>query len=193
MSKLSYNICTNIFEIPNAFSVEECQKIITNRLRNDLKPAYAPGMVVDPDIRSSMINFMYDNEPQYEWIFDRVWEMSREHPLGAIVEKLPFIQFAEYDSHYAGHFKPHRDTENFYHATDKKHFIRTLTIVINLTDPQSFSGGDIKIYDMKKDTSMMGSRERGCAIMFPSNKLHEVTKVTSGIRYSLSCWFEGRK
>ena len=178
--------------IPNAFSVTECQQIVVSRLQEETKPPYSPGMRVDPDIRSSMVNFMYDNEETNQWIFDRFWELSREHPLGAIVEKLPFIQFGEYDSHYSGHFKPHRDTENFYHATNKKHFIRKLTVVIQLSDPKSYAGGDVNLYEMASGEALVGQKDRGCAIIFPSNTLHEVTKVTSGIRYSLSGWFEGR-
>ena len=187
---------SNVLVYPNAFSVEECQRIIRERLEVNTTPAYSPGMQVDPEIRSSMVNFLYADcvdGTGCEWIFDRLWELSREHPLGAIVEKLPFIQFAEYDSHYAGHFKPHRDTENFYHATDKKNFTRKLTIVINLSDPSSYAGGDVKLYDVVvNDDPLIGQRDRGCAIMFPSNTLHEVTKVTAGIRYSLSAWFEAR-
>lgn len=179
--------------IPNAFSVEECQKIIATQLVEDTKPAYSPGMVVDPEIRASMVNFIYDDDECNAWIFDRLWELSREHPLGAIVEKLPFIQFGEYDSHYSGHFKPHRDTENFYHATDRKNFTRKLTIVIQLSDPSSYAGGEVKLYDtVTNNDPLVGQKDRGCAILFPSNTLHEVTKVTSGIRYSLSAWFEGR-
>lgn len=177
----------------NVFTVEECQKIIAARMRDDLKPAYAPGMKVDPEIRSSMVNFIYDNEDEWQWVFERLWELSREHPLGAIVEKLPFIQFGEYDSHYAGHFKPHRDTENFYHPTNKKNFTRRLTVVIQLSDPSSYLGGDVKLYEMASGEAIVGQKDRGCAIMFPSNTLHEVTKVTNGIRYSLAAWFEGRR
>jgi PKHD-type hydroxylase len=177
----------------NVFSVEECQKIIAARMREDLKPAYSPGMMVDPDIRSSMVNFIYDDDEEWQWVFERLWELSREHPLGAIVEKLPFIQFGEYDSHYAGHFKPHRDTENFYHATDRKNFTRKLTTVIQLSDPNSYAGGEVKLYGTVIDNeALVGQKDRGCAIMFPSDTLHEVTKVTAGIRYSLSAWFEGR-
>lgn len=179
--------------IPNAFSTEECQRIITERLHIDTKPAYSPGMIVNPDIRSSMVNFMYDDEEEYAWIFDRMWELSREHSLGAIVEKLPFIQFGEYDSQYSGHFKPHRDTENFYHATNKKNFTRRLTIVIQLSDFSSYVGGDVKLYELTSDEISIGQKDRGCAILFPSNTLHEVTKVTAGVRYSLAAWFEGRK
>lgn len=179
--------------IGNAFSVEECQKIIASRMESDLRPAYSPGMMVDPDIRSSMVNFIYDDDEEWQWLFERLWELSREHPLGAIVEKLPFIQFGEYDSHYAGHFKPHRDTENFYHATDRKNFTRKLTIVIQLSDPRAYAGGEVKLYGTMQDNEpLVGQKERGCAILFPSNTLHEVTKVTSGIRYSMAAWFEGR-
>ena len=162
-------------------------------MSDDLNPGYSPGMIVNPDIRSSMVNFIYDGVEECEWVFERFWELSREHPLGAIVEKLPFIQFGEYDSQYAGHFKPHRDTENFYHATNAANFKRVLTIVIQLSDPSSYAGGEVKLYEHVGGEPLVGQKDRGCAIMFPSNTLHEVTKVTSGIRYSMAAWFEGRK
>lgn len=182
----------NIITVQNAFTVEECQNIIISRMHEDLNPAYSPGMRVDPEIRSSMVNFMYEEEEENQWIYDRLWELTRQHPLSDSIEKLPFVQFAEYDSYYSGHFKPHRDTENFYHATNKKHFTRKLTIVTQLSDPSAYIGGDIKLYDMSGET-IIGQKDRGCAIIFPSNTLHEVSKVTAGIRYSMAAWFEGRK
>ena len=183
----------DIQTVGNAFSEEECRAIIVDRLQAHTKPAYSPGMIVNPDIRSSMVNFIYDNDQDNQWLFERFWEISREHHLGAIVEKLPFIQFGEYDSQYSGHFAPHRDTENFYHGTDRVNFTRRLTIVIQLSDPRTYVGGDLKIYDTLESEPLIGQKDRGCAILFPSNSLHEVTKVTTGMRYSLAAWFEGRK
>ena len=178
--------------VENAFSVEECLDIIADSMQTDLKPAYAPGMQIDPDIRSSMISFLYKSEEKYRWIFDRMWKIAKNHELGSMVGRLNFVQFAEYDSIYSGRFRPHRDTDNFYHPTNRVDFTRMLTCGIQLSDPHSYQGGDLNIYDTGGEI-ITAKKDRGCAILFPSNTTHEVTKVKAGIRYSLVAWFEGRR
>ncbi len=177
--------------IINAFSHDECQRIIGMGLSKPLKVGYAPGMRVDPELRSSMVRFIY-NEDNREWIFDKLWNLARSVDHGFDITTLNFVQFTEYDAAYAGHFGKHSDTQFYYHATNRSKTIRKLTIVIQLSDPISYEGGDLVLYP-KDSPPITGQRDRGCAIIFPSNMIHEAQKVTQGTRYSLVAWFEGPK
>ena len=172
------------------FTPDECQQIIECGLSLPLIPAYSPGMQINPEIRSSMVRFFYEDQSEYDWIFDKMWNSISE--LHDQIYKLNFIQFTEYDSAYVGRFTPHRDTDIFYHPTNRTSFIRKVTSVIQLSDPDSYIGGDLRLH-LHDDQLIVGQRDRGCAIIFPSDTLHEVTKITSGIRYSLVAWFEGKK
>jgi PKHD-type hydroxylase len=175
--------------IVNAFSEDECRKVIGLGLAEPLEPAYSPGMEIDPELRSSMVRFIYTEDGR-EWIFNKLWELTRSVDHGLEIDTLNFVQFTEYDASYFGHFSKHTDTQNFYHPTNRGKRIRRLTCVIQLSDPTTYEGGSLVLYPTK-ESAITGLRDRGCAIMFPSNMIHEAQKVTVGTRYSLVAWFEG--
>lgn len=71
--------------------------------------------------------------------------------------------------------------------------VRKLSVTVNLTDPNNFTGGDLK-FDFGphrgKDRLCTVSeiRPKGSIIVFPSHLFHQVTTITSGTRYSLVMW-----
>lgn len=69
---------------------------------------------------------------------------------------------------------------------------RKLSVIVNLTDPQSYGGGDVQLRDrIGNPITVEGIRERGTVLVFPSNVAHSVTPVTSGVRNSLVGWHLG--
>jgi PKHD-type hydroxylase len=176
----------------NVFTEEECQRIIGLGLSSSLEVGLSPGLKVDINRRMSMVRFLYSAEDNY-WIFSRLWDTVKLIPHGEHITTLNFVQFTEYDAEYGGHFGLHKDTEHFYHATNVTNLKRKVTCVIQLSDGHLYEGGDLVLYPTKKQEPITGHRDRGCAIMFPSNMVHEAKKVTSGVRYSLVAWFEGPK
>jgi PKHD-type hydroxylase len=60
---------------------------------------------------------------------------------------------------------------------------RRLTLVMQLSDPNTYEGGDLVFEDGKRL-----NREQGSYVVFPSYKYHEVQPVLTGVRYSLSWW-----
>lgn len=175
----------------NVFTETECQRIIGLGMLQPLEPGLSPGMKVDYERRSSMIRFIYPADDNH-WIFERLWNVVNEIPHSEHITTLNFLQFTEYDASYGGHFRPHRDTEHFYHATNVTDLRRKVTCVIQLSDPLLYEGGDLVLYPSKQK-EITGLRDRGCAIIFPSKMIHEAKKVESGTRYSLVAWFEGPK
>ena len=75
--------------------------------------------------------------------------------------------------------------------------VRKISMTLNLTDPKSYEGGNLK-FDLgphvKGDRLKVcdDSRSQGSLIVFPSFTYHCVTPVTSGTRYSLVLWLLGR-
>lgn len=61
---------------------------------------------------------------------------------------------------------------------------RLKTLIINLSDENEYSGGELII----KDKLM--SKKIGDAHFFDSNIRHELKKITNGIRYSLVLWLK---
>jgi PKHD-type hydroxylase len=70
--------------------------------------------------------------------------------------------------------------------------VRKVTLVIQLSDPFTYEGGELVLH-LDKKQKFTGPNLRGCGIMFPSNMIHEAKRVKSGTRYSLVAWFEGPK
>jgi PKHD-type hydroxylase len=67
--------------------------------------------------------------------------------------------------------------------------VRKLSIVVQLSDPNTYTGCDLILKN--GNANYYFNRTRGNAIFFPSFYLHKVTPLTSGTRYSLVIWIEG--
>ena len=96
------------------------------------------------------------------------------------------LQFTEYDSDNGGYYKSHHDIDwNANNAYDRK-----LSIVVQLSDPDEYSGGDLSFSEVENPIKD-DLRKRGTIIVFPSYLEHEVSPVTEGKRYSLVSWVWG--
>ncbi len=58
---------------------------------------------------------------------------------------------------------------------------RKITFIINLSEPTSYSGGEINFLNI--DTSTSGINDQGSCLIFPSYIPYEITKVTSGVKH----------
>ena len=68
---------------------------------------------------------------------------------------------------------------------------RKLSMVIQLTDPKEYEGGNFEFEsDIPKPTESK-LRQRGTVIIFPSYMKHRAAPVTKGRRESLAAWIEG--
>lgn len=65
---------------------------------------------------------------------------------------------------------------------------RKLSIVLNLSSPADYEGGDLEFRDL---TQKSAPRDQGHLHAFPSWAAHRVTPVTKGIRRSLVGWIAG--
>lgn len=143
---------------------------------------------IDKSIRISDVSWIKANLQDQQWIFrsvvDIVNEVNEMYFKYDIV-KIENLQFATYDAKEKGMYKKHIDlfhsNENFYS--------RKLSFSLQLSDEDSYEGGELNLYYEEKPKTM--SKKRGSILIFPSYTLHEVTPVTKGIRHSLVGWVEG--
>ena len=77
-----------------------------------------------------------------------------------------------------------KHTDNYYSLT--KDVDRKLTMSVQLTDSNEYTGGELTV--VGKDLS---AKSKGSVTIFPSNFPHEVKSITSGIRWSLIGWAWG--
>ena len=76
------------------------------------------------------------------------------------------------------------------YVNENTEFIRKLSFVLQLSDPDDYEGGNLQILsDIGK--SYICPRKRGTIIFFDSRSQHRVLKVTKGTRNSLVGWCVG--
>jgi PKHD-type hydroxylase len=96
-----------------------------------------------------------------------------------------------YDWHQDQWNKPYGDDVEL----GKQGKIRKLSMVVLLSDPKDFKGGNLQFYSpdplVPTKNHILDCKElkkRGSLVVFPSYLWHRVKPVTKGIRYSLVAW-----
>jgi PKHD-type hydroxylase len=97
------------------------------------------------------------------------------------------VQLAEYRAEDGAHFGWHVDS--LPPLSTGVAFDRKLTVVVQLTAPTEYEGGNLEI--LGEGASVAEWRQQGTVIVFPSFLTHRVTPVTEGVRHSLVTWAEG--
>jgi len=174
------------------FTKEQCDFIINEGLKLPGQKANlgVNGDGVNDDYRKSNVHFIKREHAQFDWLFTELWSMAIESNdvwFGFHISKLDFIQLAEYDSEYEGEYKKHHDV--FWINGTNYH--RKLSAVVQLSDPNDYEGGDLKLYNQNETIDADAIRQQGTVVMFPSFIEHQAEKVTKGKRYSLAAWWDG--
>jgi PKHD-type hydroxylase len=130
------------------------------------------------DVRKCDNCFLYPNA-QTEWIFhllNAVFQRASIElgiPVGRIVEAPQVVRYQTGD-----HFDWHQD------ATAGAR-MRALTLSLQLTAPNAYTGGRLEIKG-----SLESPTDQGSICVFPAEELHRVTPITSGTRYALVAWID---
>jgi PKHD-type hydroxylase len=177
------------------FTPEKCDKILREGLK--LPPHSATigvqNALANSNFRRSQIRWIQSTNKDFFWLFDEMWKLAltaNDDWFKFHITKITYIQLAEYDAAYQGEYKKHHDV--FWMNNDPDYH-RKLTAVVQLTDPSTYEGGDFEMYDLTEYPNKQEIRERGTVIFMPSFITHAALPVTSGVRYSLACWFDGPK
>jgi PKHD-type hydroxylase len=176
---------TNVGAILDAFTPEECDRLIRHATVEGGKPA---DVVSDnrlhyrPTVRRSTIRWV-NNNPEVQWMFERLNALvlaANQHYRFDIYGFIDPVQVAEYG--VDDHFDWHVDLSTGMTS------LRKLSISVQLSDPADYDGGELEFHGSsygRQPTS------RGAAILFPSFVSHRVTPITRGTRFSLVAWASG--
>lgn len=169
--------------LEKAFSVEDCKRII--QLGESLLPNDAQTFGGhQPEIRDSKVSWIIPSE-QSAWLFRTMTDYVNilnhnlfKFDLEGFGEG---FQFTKYEAP-AGKYDVHIDKS--YGAG-----IRKLSVVVQLSDPADYEGGELCIQTSSEPTTII--KKQGFLVVFPSYVLHGVKPVTKGTRYSLVAWLTG--
>lgn len=146
------------------------------------------GSTVNTQYRSSEIRWM-TSEPDVSNLLWRFANAANRNAFGFNISYLNDIQYTTYHATQNGKYDWHHDT--FW--GNPTSFDRKISIVIQLSDPRDYEGGDFEIDLQYPALPAEEIRTKGAVIAFPSFIRHRVTPVTKGVRRSLVCWVEGPK
>jgi PKHD-type hydroxylase len=178
------------------FSKEVCNEIIKLSSKVEQQQATVgsnDGIITISNHRKSTVKFLQSSDTTYDSLFSELWKLALQANnqwFNFNISKLDYIQLAEYDSVKNGEYKSHQDV--FWLNGDSQYH-RKLTCVIQLTDPSEYEGGDLELYNTAQSPNKEDLIQQGTVIFFPSFIYHAALPVTSGVRNSLACWFEGPK
>ena len=164
-----------IIELCDALPLEKA--VIGNR---DPSEDYA-------EIRESKVSWLPLTDDS-AWVYDRLAYIAR--CLNGEFFKFDLYGFSEhmqytiYDSAVNGHYGWHQD-----YGTQKPVVPRKLSVVVQLSDPAEYEGGDLEVHISNNVVQV--TKQKGLVTAFPSFMLHRVTPVTSGVRKTLVVWVCG--
>jgi PKHD-type hydroxylase len=137
-----------------------------------------------PEIRYGDVKWIEASDEAafiYKRLVDFVLYANKEWFNFDIVGFLEPLQFTIYEGE-GRKFLPHIDKTY-------KSVTRKLSLVVQLSDPEDYEGGDLQIINCGKP-HVFPKKKGHCAI-FPSYVLHEVTPIVKGNRYTLVAWVGG--
>ena len=160
-----------------------CDEIIKNY--TVFEDSFTKGGVIS-DYRKS--GQCWITEPFYKNLFfDVISRMNCDSGLNFNLQGLENLQLTRYVAP-DGHYNFHIDSDG-HSRRDVNESVRKLSMSCLLSDSSEFEGGIFQIQtgDAPYDIEM----KKGDIVIFPSYKLHRVSPVTKGIRYSLVAWARG--
>jgi PKHD-type hydroxylase len=142
-------------------------------------------MVVSEEIRRSELNWLGKTE-ETAWVFEKLANVTASlnadyfgFDLTGFGEDL---QLTNYHEARQGHYRWHQDF-------GLEGISRKLSLVLQLSDPSEYEGGELQILTSGNPNTMQ--KKRGFITVFPSWTLHQVTPVTKGTRQTLVTWVSG--
>jgi PKHD-type hydroxylase len=176
---------TNYYWFNSGLTSEEVDKIV-----EDAKEyPFVKALVVDEEntdkFRKSNIKWLpFDSK--WDWVIDKIMSQVVEandtiwkFDLNSVIDN---IQYTEYEGN-GGHYDWHLDIG----PGSISH--RKISIVIQLSDPDEYVGGDLELMTGSDHTKI--PRGKGNVVIFPSFLLHRVVPLISGNRKSLVLWVGG--
>lgn len=137
-------------------------------------------------IRRSQVSWMNKTQDT-AWVFEKLAHVASS--LNAQYFRFDLTGFGEalqltnYDQSENGMYGWHQDYGGKISPS------RKLSMVLQLTDPARYEGGNLQV--MTGGEPQTVRKQRGLVAVFPSYVLHQVTPVTQGSRQSLVAWVSG--
>jgi len=185
----------------DAFSEEELISI-ENYCEKFEKQDGVAGGDDSASIRKSKVKFFTRHEhSELNFLFDKfnsmIWTINEQY-YNYNLNGYSSLQYTSYNGEDLGKYGYHIDMHTGIYDDNpnddslKYGDTRKLSLVLFLSDPSSYEGGEFKMM-LSENSETEIEQKKGRLILFPSFFLHKVFPVTKGIRKSMVTWIEGPK
>ena len=180
--------CT-YYNVSSIFNDEEIEtiKTIGNNLTTNRAATF--GGHSNDSIRRGSVAWLprteVSNQGIYSRLLDKIKAANNELWGFDVIGFWEDCQYTTYDgdAEKGDHYGYHLDIDGEAGAQ------RKISIVVQLTDPSEYEGGDLEI--LTTERPFFAPKAKGSALLFPSFCLHKVHPVTKGKRNSLVLWASG--
>jgi PKHD-type hydroxylase len=190
---MQYLLSPHAREIPpfawweGAFTDQELNWLqnLAKRAEQNAQVGSDVGGVVNNNVRRSQVSWLENNSNSkfvFEKLADITNQLNSKHFGFDLTGFGEAIQLTNYDQSEHGMYGWHQDYNN-------KNISRKLSLVVQLSDPSEYEGGNLQIMTTGQPDNVR--KQRGLVAVFPSYVLHQVTPVTQGSRQSLVAWVSG--
>lgn len=171
-----------------AFSDQELDWLQGQAIRADQQAQVGGGFDNEglAKVRRSKVSWI-NKTPETAWVFEKLAHVASS--LNAQFYRFDLAGFGEplqltnYSQSEKGMYGWHQDYGGNLSPS------RKLSMVLQLTDPNQYEGGNLQILTAGEPQTVR--KQRGLIAVFPAYTLHQVTPVTSGSRQSLVAWITG--
>lgn len=176
----------------NAIPEKICDLIISSVEEDSFQ--YLSGTVLPQDEKNDPISDDNIRKVNLKSIPIECWISSFLHHYGTLanqknffydIRELSQVDFLKYTE--GMFYRTHVDTSL---NSDDPSSKRKLTVIAQLSNRSEYNGGEVYVYDDRGNFELLPSK-KGTIIVFSSNRLHKVDKITSGVRYSIVSWLNG--
>jgi len=180
------------YHCPGILTPAECKMLLKHCNRHyESKPAvvgHGGKARIDAELRRSTVRWLDFADLDLLWFFRRIERetLKANASFGLDLQHASTEwQLTEYDSADRGLYDWHQDSSE----QCKEPYERKLTLVMQLTDPKLYEGGQ---FELRGDAIPANYfRNPGDLLFFRSNLFHRATEVTKGTRHSLVSWIKG--
>lgn len=143
------------------------------------------GSQVNTKVRRSELNWLYKT-PECEWVFEKLAHVASS--LNADYFGFGLTGFGE-PLQLTNYHEDRQGTYTWHQDFGSSGSSRKLSMVLQLSDPSEYEGGELQIFTGRNPTSIQ--KKRGLITVFPAWTLHQVTPVVKGTRQTLVTWISG--
>lgn len=181
--------CFTIWQ--NGFSEDELEKILFLEKLQTFQKGKTGKSNKDSDkkIRDSEVSWLVP-DANSDWLFSRlsgIISQSNHRFFMYDIDGIESIQYTKYNENQ--HYTWHWDVSFGWQS-----FIRKISVVVMLSDPDEYEGGELEIcYNGNFEDTQKLKLNKGDAVLFASWMPHKVHPVISGNRKTLVTWVMGKR